>query len=327
MKSARGEGGLKELRRLLGGALQDRYTLDRVIGSGGMAVVFAARDIARERTVAIKVMRPEVADSVATARFLREILWSSRVQHPHIVPLLDSGEAAGFPYAVMPLIEGETLASRLSRPPVIPLTEAMRYAGQVASALAYAHQKGIVHRDIKPENILLSHGYALVADFGIARALGLAAEAPLTAPGMPIGTLAYMSPEQAMGRPDVDGRADIYSLACVVYEMLAGRPAHDGDSVQRLLLQRPGALPPPLDTIRPDVPASVTDAVTRSLSAEPAERIQTAEAFADAMGHGSVALPEPVPEAASRSSRTGLWLLVAAALAVVLLLLTYLGTA
>jgi serine/threonine-protein kinase len=325
MKSTRGEGGLKELRRLLGGALQDRYTLDRIIGSGGMAVVFSARDIARERPVAIKVMRPEVADSVATARFLREILWSSRVQHPHIVPLLDSGEAAGFPYAVMPLIEGETLASRLARAPAIPLGEAMRYAGQVASALAYAHQKGIVHRDIKPENILLSHGYALVADFGIARALGLASEVPLTAPGMPIGTLAYMSPEQAMGRPDVDGRADIYSLACVVYEMLAGRPAHDSESIQRLLMQRGAASPPPLGTVRPDVPARVADAVNRSLSADPAERIQTAEAFADAMGHGSVALPEP--EIRPPSSRTGLWLLIAAVLAVILLVLTYLGTA
>ena len=324
MQSARGEGGLKELRRLLGGALKDRYVLDRIIGSGGMAVVFSARDIARERPVAIKVMRPEVADSVATARFLREILWSSRVQHPHIVPLLDSGEAAGFPYAVMPLIEGETLASRLARAPAIPLTEAMRYAGQVASALAYAHQKGIVHRDIKPENILLSHGYALVADFGIARALGLASEVPLTAPGMPIGTLAYMSPEQAMGRPDVDGRADIYSLACVVYEMLAGRPAHDSESIQRLLMQRGAASPPPLGTLRPDVPARVADAVDRSLSADPAERIQTAEAFADAMGHGSVALPEPVTP--PRPSRTGLWLLIAAVLAVILLVLTYLGT-
>ncbi|HEX6090175.1 MAG TPA: serine/threonine-protein kinase [Gemmatimonadales bacterium] len=325
MKSSKGEGGLKELRRLLGGALQDRYTLDRIIGSGGMAVVFSARDIARERPVAIKVMRPEVADSVATARFLREILWSSRVQHPHIVPLLDSGEAAGFPYAVMPLIEGETLASRLARTPAMPLAEAVRYAGQVASALAYAHQKGIVHRDIKPENILLSHGYALVADFGIARALGLASEVPLTAPGMPIGTLAYMSPEQAMGRPDVDGRADIYSLACVVYEMLAGRPAHDSASIQRLLMQRGAASPPPLGTVRPDVPARVADAVDRSLSADPAERIQSAEAFAEAMGHGSVALPEP--ETRPTSSRTGLWLLIAAVVAVILLVLTYLGTA
>jgi serine/threonine protein kinase len=325
MKSQRGEGGLKELRRLLGGALQDRYTLDRVIGSGGMAVVFAARDLARERPVAIKVMRPEVADSVATARFLREILWSSRVQHPHIVPLLDSGEAAGFPYAVMPLIEGETLASRLGRMPAIPVAEAMRYAGQVASALAYAHQKGIVHRDIKPENILLSHGYALVADFGIARALGLASEVPLTAPGVPIGTLAYMSPEQAMGRPDVDGRADIYSLACVVYEMLAGRPAHDSESIQRLLLQRGAASPPPLSTLRPEVPARVADAVNRSMSVDPAQRIQTAEAFADAMGHGSVALPES--ETRPAPSRTGLWMLIAAVLAVVLLVLTYLGTA
>ncbi len=325
MKSSKGEGGLKELRRLLGGALQDRYTLDRIIGSGGMAVVFSARDIARERPVAIKVMRPEVADSVATARFLREILWSSRVQHPHIVPLLDSGEAAGFPYAVMPLIEGETLASRLARTPAMPLAEAVRYAGQVASALAYAHQKGIVHRDIKPENILLSHGYALVADFGIARALGLASEVPLTAPGMPIGTLAYMSPEQAMGRPDVDGGADIYILACVVYEMLAGRPAHDIASIQRLLMQRGAASPPPLGTVRPDVPARVADAVDRSLSADPAERIQSAEAFAEAMGHGSVALPEP--ETRPTSSRTGLWLLIAAVVAVILLVLTYLGTA
>jgi len=326
MKPARSEGPLKELRRLLSEALEDRYTIERVIGSGGMAVVFAAQDLARDRSVAIKVMRPEVADSVATTRFIREILWSSRLQHPHIVPLLDSGEAAGFPYAVMPLIEGETLASRLTRPPQLAIGEVLRYAGQIASALDYAHQKQVVHRDIKPENILLSHGYALVADFGIARALGLASEVQLTGPGSPIGTLAYMSPEQAMGRPDVDGRTDIYSLACVVFEMLTGRPAVDGASVQQILRQQATSSPPPIRTVRPDVPASVAVTIDRSLDRDPARRVQTAHEFAEAMGHGSVSIPVAHAPTPAAGSRTGLWLVIGALVAVGALLLTFLAT-
>ena len=325
MKPARPEGPLKELRRLLSEALQDRYTIERIIGSGGMAVVFAAQDLARDRSVAIKVMRPEVADSVATTRFIREILWSSRLQHPHIVPLLDSGEAAGFPYAVMPLIEGETLASRLTRPPRLEIGHALRYAGQIASALDYAHQKQVVHRDIKPENILLSHGYALVADFGIARALGLASEVQLTGPGSPIGTLAYMSPEQAMGRADIDGRTDIYSLACVTFEMLTGRSAVDGVSVQQILRQQATASPPPIRSVRPDIPASVAAAIDRSLDRDPAKRIQTAGEFAEAMGHGAVAVTvthAPTPAGA----RTGLWLVLGAVVALAALLLTFLAT-
>ena len=309
------EGSLKELKRLLAESLRDRYTLDRVIGSGGMAIVFAAHDLARDRPVAIKVMRPEIADAVATTRFVREILWSSRLQHPHIVPLLDSGDAAGFPYAVMPLVEGESLAGRLGRTPPLPMAEALRYGGQVASALAYAHEKGVVHRDIKPDNILLSHGFALVADFGVARALGLASSAQLTGPGSPIGTLAYMSPEQAIGRPNVDGRTDIYSLACVVFEMLTGRPAVDGSSLPRLLLQQGAPPPPPLRTLRPDVPDAVAEAITRSLDRDPDRRIQTAQEFADVMNSGAAAAPI-APRAAARESRTGIWLLAAAALAV-----------
>jgi serine/threonine-protein kinase len=225
----------------------------------------------------------------------------------------------------MPLIEGETLASRLTRPPPLPIGDALRYAGQIASALDYAHQKQVVHRDIKPENILLSHGYALVADFGIARALGLASEVGLTGPGSPIGTLAYMSPEQAMGRPDVDGRTDIYSLSCVVFEMLTGRPAVDGASVQQILRQQATSSPPPIRSVRPDVPASVAVAIDRSLDRDPARRIQTAGEFAEAMGHGSVSIPvthAPVPA----GSRTGLWLMIGAVLAVGALLLTFLLT-
>ena len=314
------EGSLKELKRLLADALRDRYTLDRVLGAGGMAIVFAARDLARERPVAIKVMRPEIADAVATTRFVREILWSSRLQHPHIVPLLDSGDAAGFPFAVMPLIEGETLASRLGRAPPLPMSEALRLGAQVASALAYAHEQGVVHRDIKPDNILLSHGYALVADFGVARALGLASTGDLTGPGSPIGTLAYMSPEQAAGRPDVDGRTDIYSLACVVFEMLAGRPAVEGSSLATLILQRGPPPAPPLRSLRPDVPEPIADAIARCLDRDPARRIQTAQEFAAVLEAGATGA---APPAAVRSeSRAGIWLLAAAAVAVVALLLT-----
>ena len=235
----------RELRAILAEALKDHYDIEGLLGRGGMALVFAAHDLERDRPVAIKVMNPEIASAVATARFMREIVWSSSLQHPNIVPVLDSGDARGFLYLVMPLIEGEALSERLARQPPLPRSTAIRYATQVADALDYAHHKGIVHRDIKPDNILISENDAIVADFGVARALGIASGNTLTGAGGAIGTLAYMSPEQSMGSPDVDGRSDIYSMGCVVYEMLAGRRAFDGSSLRtrfsnsRRALRRP----------------------------------------------------------------------------------------
>jgi serine/threonine protein kinase len=311
-----------ELRSILAEGLQDSYAIRDLLGSGGMALVFAGRDLERDRPVAIKVLNPEIAGAVASARFVREILWSARLQHPHIVPVLDSGEVGGFPYLVMPLVEGETLATRLAEHPRLPVTPAVKYAAEVASALDYAHRKGIIHRDIKPDNILISDGFALVADFGVARALGLASGNTLTGPGSPIGTLAYMSPEQTVGSSDVDGRADIYSLGCVAYEMLAGRRAFDGTTLRQIMEQQMQGEPTALETLRPDIPAAIARAIGRALHKDPADRYQTAREFAGALeaeGSPPVVIERPVPRL-----RVGLWLLLAAAVAVLVLVGTLL---
>lgn len=319
---------IAELQRFLGAALRAQYTVERFIGAGGMAVVFAGQDLERRRRVAIKVLNPEVASEVATARFVREIVWSSSFQHPHIVPVLGSGEASGVPYLVMPLVEGESLAHRLAAEPKLPLATALRYATNVASALDYAHRKGIVHRDIKPENILISDDYALVADFGIARALGLASGNTLTGAGRAIGSLAYMSPEQAAGDPEVDGRSDIYSLGCVLYEMLAGRRAFDGNTIGQIIHQQLQGAAPPMEGFREDVPYAVTEAIVRAMRREPEERFLTAREFGDALGGISADRVERVPSAETTTvpprGRTGLWLLIAAIAAVAVLIATLL---
>jgi eukaryotic-like serine/threonine-protein kinase len=313
---------IDELRTALADALRKRYAIDGLLGAGGMALVFSGRDLERDRQVAIKVLSPEIASAVTTARFVREVLWSANLQHPHIVPVLDSGEASGFPYLVMPLVEGESLSHRLRNHGKLPIVTALKYATEVALALDYAHTKGIIHRDIKPENILISHDYALVADFGIARALGVASGNTLTGPGSPIGTLAYMSPEQVLGNPDVDGRSDIYSLGCVAFEMLAGRRAFDGTTLRQIMEQQMNSQPPALATLRPDVPPSVADAVLRALDKEPGRRYQTAREFAAALGG---AAPGPLErEHRTARSRTELWLLIAAAVAVAVLAVTLL---
>jgi len=205
-------------------ALADGYTVDRELGHGGMAVVFLAQDLKHHRPVALKVLRPEVAAALGAERFLREVRFVAQLHHPHILPLYDSGEAAGLLYYVMPYVEGETLRDRLKRETQLPLEDALAITREVADALTYAHGHDVVHRDIKPENILLESGHALVADFGVARAITAAGGEQLTDTGIAVGTPSYMSPEQASGESRLDGRSDTYSLGCVLYEMLTGEP-------------------------------------------------------------------------------------------------------
>src|SRR5919108_2148344 len=246
--------------------LSDRYTVDRVLGRGGMAVVYLARDRKHDRPVAVKILRPEIVIGDGAQRFLLEIQILARLQHPHILPLLDSGttdEASPRPFYVMPYVEGETLRQRLTRKGPLPVAEALRLVRETGEALHYAHGQGLIHRDVKPENVLLSQGHALVADFGIARAVGIAADDRLTQAGIGLGTPAYMSPEQAEGDREVDGRADQYSLACVLYELLAGQPPFTGASAGAVLARQVLDPVPPLTTLRPGVPGSIRAAVER----------------------------------------------------------------
>jgi serine/threonine-protein kinase len=267
-------------------ALADRYTVERELGRGGMATVFLAEDVKHRRPVAIKVLHPELAAALGAERFLRGIEIAARLQHPHILPLYDSGAAAGFLYYVMPSVEGESLRDRLTRERQLPLEDALRIATEVAGALAYAHSHGIVHRDIKPENILLAGGTAVVADFGIARAItaaGPAAGEPLTQTGTVVGTPAYMSPEQATGRAEIDGRSDQYSLACVVYEMLVGEPPFTGPTPQAVIARQSLDLVSPPSIVRATIPDAVEAALLRALEKVPADRYATTALFADAL--------------------------------------------
>ncbi len=262
--------------------LGERYVLTRRIGSGGMATVFLARDRKHDRDVAVKVMHPELARALGTERFLREIGILAQLTHPHILPLHDSGESGGQLYFVMPFVAGETLRDRLAREGQLPLQDALEVACQVAGALDHAHRHVILHRDIKPGNILLEEGHAVVADFGIARAIG-AADQALTATGMSLGTPTYMSPEQSVGESGLDGRSDIYSLGCVLYEMLAGEPPFTGPTPQAVLAKRLSGPPPRIRTVRPAVPESLERALLRALDPVPADRYQTAGEFRSAL--------------------------------------------
>ncbi len=253
-----------------------------------MATVYLAEDLKHHRKVAVKVLRPELAAALGPERFLREIEIAAQLQHPHIVPLYDSGEADGFLYYVMPYVEGESLRERLDREGKFPVEDVVRLTDDIAAALSYAHDHGIVHRDVKPENIMLTGGRAVVADFGIARALQVAGGERLTGTGLAIGTPAYMSPEQAMGLEEVDARSDVYALGCVVYEMVSGRTPFEGSTPQALLAKHAVDTVAGLRASDPAIPVYVERAVERALAKSPADRFQSASAFAEALTTGTV---------------------------------------
>src|SRR6476619_3187036 len=248
--------------------LAPTYTLDRELGRGGMATVYLAQDSKHDRVVALKVLHPELAASLGPDRFLREIKLAARLNHPHILPLFDSGESQGFLYYVMPYVEGESLRERLDRERQLPIEEAVHHARAIASALDYAHRQNIVHRDIKPENVMLYEGEAMVMDFGIAKALSAAGSENLTQTGMMVGTPSYVSPEQAAGETNLDGRSDQYSLACVLYEMLSGVRPFSGATPQAVMAKRFSEMPKSLRTIRSSIPESVERAVTKAMATD-----------------------------------------------------------
>ena len=270
-------------RTTLQSGLADRYTIERELGRGGMAVVYLAHDLRHDRPVALKVLHPELATALGADRFQREIHVAARLQHPHILTVLDSGETGGQLWFTMPFVEGESLRSRLARESQLPVEEAVRIAREAADALEYAHRHGVVHRDIKPDNILLSAGHALVADFGIARALASQGEEQLTATGASIGTAAYMSPEQAAGEREVDGRSDIFSLGIVLYEMLAGTTPFAAATPQATIARRFTEDAAPIRKHRASVSEPIERALQQSLARTAADRFSTARAFADAL--------------------------------------------
>ena len=286
-----------ELSQRLREALVGRYAIMREIGRGGMATVCLAEDRKHHRKVAVKVLRPELGVTVGSDRFLREIGIAAKLAHPHVLPVYDSGEIDGLLYYVMPFVEGESLRERLDREGQLEVAEALHIAREVASALGYAHSHHVVHRDIKPANILLSGGHAVVTDFGVARAIGVGrgpAADVITEPGIAVGTPTYMSPEQASGEQALDGRSDLYSLGCVLYEMLVGEPPYKGDTPHAVIAQCFGAPIPSARRKRPAVPEHVDAALHKALAKTPGERFDNAEEFVEALvTPGKVKLPEP----------------------------------
>jgi TolB-like protein len=297
---------MADLQSELAAALADRYGIERELGRGGMATVYLAKDLRHDRPVAFKVLHPELAQVLGPERFQREIRFAARLQHPHILTVLDSGENAGRLWFTMPFVQGESLRDRLIREKQLPVEDALRIAREAADALDYAHQEGIVHRDIKPENIMLTGRHALVADFGIARALGASGGHQLTETGMTVGTPAYMSPEQGSGERELDGRSDIYSLGVVLYEMLAGEPPFGGATAQAMIARRFTETARPLRTVRETVPEAVEQAVAKALAKAPADRFATAGEFAKALEPSvqAVGQPTPMPPAATQPSAT-----------------------
>src|SRR6266404_4716005 len=274
---------LERVREALSADLGDRYTIERELGRGGMATVYVAEDLRHSRQVAIKVLRSDVAAAIGAERFLREIAIAARLTHPHVLPLIDSGQAAGSLYYVMPYVRGESLRERLVREKRLSLEDALRIARELGAGLDYAHREGFVHRDVKPENVLLVDGHAVLADFGIARAVFHAGGDHVTEVGLAIGTPDYMSPEQAAGDRELDGRCDEYALACVVYEMLAGKPPFSGDSARAIVAKHLSEPPTPLRARRPDAPAVVEQALARALAKDPADRFATIAEFTTAL--------------------------------------------
>ena len=282
-------GGVETVNDRLSAALADRYRIERELGQGGMATVYLAADLKHDRKVALKVLRPELAAVLGADRFVVEIKTTAALQHPHILPLFDSGTADGFLYYVMPYVEGETLRDKLNRETQLGIEEAVRITREVADALDYAHRHGVIHRDIKPENILLHDGRPMVADFGIALALSAAAGGRMTETGMSLGTPHYMSPEQATAEKDLTNRSDIYSLGSVLYEMLTVNPPHTGASAQQIIMKIVTDEARPVTELRKSVPANVAAAVSKSLERLPADRFASAAEFAAALGNPAFA--------------------------------------
>ena len=308
---------MPDLLERLKSALADRYAVESEIGRGGMATVFLAEDLKHHRKVAIKVLHPEIASSLGAERFLQEIEIVAGLDHPHILPLHDSGEADGLLYYVMPYVEGESLRDLLQRETQLPVDEAVRIASEVAGALGSAHRHGVVHRDIKPGNVLLSEGHARVADFGIARAVTSAGAEKMTATGLAVGTPAYMSPEQAAGE-EADERTDIYALGCVLYEMLAGEPPLVGPTTQSTAAKRLTDRPTPLPALRDSVSLELDAVVEKSLRRSPADRFRTADEFGASLA-AAVTASEGLPQPAiHESGRRFLWRSAAIAAAVLI---------
>src|SRR3954471_7118357 len=289
----------------ISGALSTRYRLEQEIGAGGMATVYLAEDVRHDRRVALKVLRPELAAVIGAERFLAEIKLTANLQHPHILPLFDSGEADSFLFYVMPFVEGESLRARLVREKQLPVDDAVRIAREVADALDYAHRHGVIHRDIKPENILLHDGRALVADFGIALAAARSdGGSRMTETGMSLGTPAYMSPEQAMGEREITARSDVYALGCVLYEMLTGEPPFTGPTAQAIIARVMTEEPRSLVLQRKTIPPHVEAAVNTALSKLPADRFATAAQFGEALARpGTATAVSPSGRVAAGVSR------------------------
>jgi eukaryotic-like serine/threonine-protein kinase len=306
-------------------ALADRYRVDREIGAGGMATVYLAEDLKHHRPVAIKVLRPELAEVLGADRFVREVNTTAQLHHPHILALFDSGQADGFLYYVMPYVTGESLRARLAREKQLPVEDALRIAREAADALSYAHAHGVIHRDIKPENILLDSGHALVADFGVALAVQTAGGERMTQTGVSMGTPQYMSPEQMTAERDIDARSDIYALGAVTYEMLTGDPPFRGATTQAILARALTEHPTAPSVLRSTVPPALDAAVFKAMARAPADRFMTAAAFGEALG--AVGTPNPVQLPRVRVRGRGPSIVVAAGSLVAAAAIFYAGRA
>ena len=284
--------------RWLNAALRGRYRIERELGQGGMATVYLAHDLGQDRPVALKIMRSDLVLALGSQRFRREIRLAARLQHPHILPVLDSGDVAGQPWFTMPYVDGESLRDRLRRVGALPVGDAIRITREAAEALAYAHSHGVVHRDVKPENLLLTQdGSALLVDFGVALPIAELGEEHFTETGLSIGTPAYIAPEQATGSQPVDGRSDQYALAATCFEMLAGTPPFTGVTAAALIARRFSTPTPSVRTARPEVPQAVDHALWRALALSPDDRFHSVDAFVTALGC-SAAPPDEGQESA-----------------------------